>query len=182
MGKGAPFGEGAPLLERARPFWRGRAPLAWWVRKGAPLLKRVRPQCHIENLTYWFSIQCPHGVVQVVSTRGVAVSITGCWLKTGVSQIFFYRQPEVGERSDLPIPIRSSDCIGRYNRLMSSSDFWIGRLCQLVLSSDSLIVRSCFLVLSSDFCIGRLCRFVLSFDSLIVRSCSLVNFKFRFLY
>jgi hypothetical protein len=24
---------------------------------------------------------------------------------------------------DLPIPIRSSDCIGRYNRLMPSSDF-----------------------------------------------------------
>ena len=75
---------------------------------------------------------------------------------------------------DLPIPIRSSDCIGRYNRLMPSSDFWIGRLYRFVLSSDSLIVRSCFLVLSSDFCIGRLCRFVLSSDSLIVRSCFLV--------
>ncbi len=57
---------------------------------------------------------------------------------------------------DLPIPIRSSDCIGRYNRLMSSSDFFIGRLCRFVLSSDSLIDRSCFLVLSSDFCIWRL--------------------------
>ncbi len=75
---------------------------------------------------------------------------------------------------DLPIPIRSSDCIGRYNRLIPSSDFWIGRLCRFVLSSDSLIARSCFLVLSSDFWIGRLCRFVLSSDSLIVRSCFLV--------
>ncbi len=75
---------------------------------------------------------------------------------------------------DLSIPIRSSDCIGRYNRLMSSSDFWIGQLCRFVLGSDSLIVRSCFLVLSSDFWIGRLCRFVLSSDSLIVRSCFLV--------
>ncbi len=75
---------------------------------------------------------------------------------------------------DFPIPIRSSDCIGRYNRLMPSSDFCIGRLYRFVLSSDSLIVQSCFLVLSSDFCIGRLCRFVLSSDFLIVRSCFLV--------
>jgi hypothetical protein len=67
---------------------------------------------------------------------------------------------------DLPILIRSSDFIGRYNRLMSSSDFCIGRLCRFVLSSDSLIVRSCFLVLSSDFCIVRLCRPVLSKKSL----------------
>jgi hypothetical protein len=81
---------------------------------------------------------------------------------------------------DFPIPIRSSDCIGRYNRFMSSSNFCIGRLCRFVLSSDSLIVRSCFLVSSSDFCIGRLCRFVLSSDSLIVRS--FLGFKFRFLY
>ncbi len=55
---------------------------------------------------------------------------------------------------DLPIPIRSSDCIGGYNRLMSSSDFCIGRLCRSILSSDSFINRSCFLVLSSDFCMG----------------------------
>ncbi len=63
---------------------------------------------------------------------------------------------------DLPILIRSSDFIGRYNRSMSSSNFCIGRLCRFVLISDSLIVRSCFLVLSSDFCIVRLCRRVLS--------------------
>ncbi len=64
---------------------------------------------------------------------------------------------------DLPIPIRSSDFIGQYNRLMLSSDFFcIGRLCRFVLSSDSLIDRSCFLDLSSDFCICRLCRPVLS--------------------
>jgi hypothetical protein len=67
---------------------------------------------------------------------------------------------------DLPIPIRSSDIIRRYNRLMSSSNFCIGRLCRFVLSSDSLIVRSCFLVLSSDFFIMRLCRPVLSKKSL----------------
>ncbi len=67
---------------------------------------------------------------------------------------------------DLSIPIRSSDFIGRYNRLMSSSDFCIGRLCRFVLSSDSLIGQSCFLVLSSDFCIWRLCRPVLSKKSL----------------
>ncbi len=82
---------------------------------------------------------------------------------------------------DFPIPIRSSDCIGRYNRYMTSSDFCIGRLYRFVLSSDSLIIRSCFLVSSSDFCIGRLCRFVLSSDSLIVRS-FFWFFKFPFLY
>ena len=71
---------------------------------------------------------------------------------------------------DLPILIRSSG----YNRLMSSSEFCIGRLCRFVLSSDSLIDRSCFLVFSSDFCIWRLCRSVLSSDSLINRSCFLV--------
>jgi hypothetical protein len=38
---------------------------------------------------------------------------------------------------NLPIPIRSSDFIGRYNRLMSSSDFCIGRLCRFVLSRVS---------------------------------------------
>ncbi len=41
MGKGAPFGEGPPLLERARPFWRGRAPLG----EGAPLSGRA---CHFD--------------------------------------------------------------------------------------------------------------------------------------
>ncbi len=75
---------------------------------------------------------------------------------------------------DLPIPIRSSDCIWRYNWLMPSSDFCIGRLYRFVLSSDSLIDWSCFLVLSSDFCNWRLCRSVLSSDSLINRSCFLV--------
>jgi hypothetical protein len=43
---------------------------------------------------------------------------------------------------ELPIRIRSSDFIGRYYRLMSSSDFCISRLCRFVLSSDSLIFFS----------------------------------------
>jgi hypothetical protein len=81
---------------------------------------------------------------------------------------------------DFPIPIRSSDCIGRYNRLMPSSDFCIGRLYRFVLSSDFLIIRSCFLVLSSDFCIGRLRRFVeFRFFN---RPILFFGFKFRFLY
>ncbi len=75
---------------------------------------------------------------------------------------------------DLPIPIRSSDCIGGYSRLMSSSDFCIDRLYRSILSSDSFIDRSCFLVSSSDFCIGRLCRSVLSSDFFIHQSCFLV--------
>jgi hypothetical protein len=75
---------------------------------------------------------------------------------------------------DFPIPIRSSDCIGRYNRSMASSDFCIDRLCRSILSSDSFIHRSCFLVSSSDFCIRRFCRSLLSSDSFIDRSCFLV--------
>ena len=59
MGKGAPFGEGAPLWERARPFVeghvhfdlvgeKGRAPFE----EGAPHWGRALSKCHIENLTY----------------------------------------------------------------------------------------------------------------------------------
>jgi hypothetical protein len=59
MRKGAPFGEGAPLWERARPFLEGHvnfdlvgekgcAPFA----EGVPLWERALSKCHIENLTY----------------------------------------------------------------------------------------------------------------------------------
>ncbi len=55
LGKGAPYGEGAPLWGRARPCGGGRAPvgegmftLTWWVRKGAPLWKRAFSNCHNE--------------------------------------------------------------------------------------------------------------------------------------
>jgi len=56
---------------------------------------------------YWkltdsaYSIQI--GVVQVVSTKGVAVSITGCRLETGVSQVFFYRQPSRQASTECPL-------------------------------------------------------------------------------
>jgi hypothetical protein len=65
------------------------------IGKGAPLLVNARPKESgiVGNLTYRFSIQCPNGVVQVVSSRGVAVSVTGCGLKSRLSRIFFYRQP-----------------------------------------------------------------------------------------
>jgi hypothetical protein len=43
-------------------------------------------------------------VVQVVSMRGVAVSVTGCRLKTGLSQIFFYRQPSRQASTTCPHP------------------------------------------------------------------------------
>ncbi len=55
--------------------WKGRAP----VDQGAP-----KGEWH-------FSAQYPDGVVQVVSTRGVVVSITGCRLESRLSRIFFYR-------------------------------------------------------------------------------------------
>jgi hypothetical protein len=124
MGKGAPFerarpfwkghapsGEGAPLLERARPFWighvhfdlvgeKGHTPFG----EGAPLWGRALSKFPIENLTYWFSIQYPDGVVQVVSTKGVAVSIAGCRLEIWSSQIFFYRQPTRQASTKCPLP------------------------------------------------------------------------------
>ncbi len=109
LGKGAPFGEGAPLWGRARPFGKGRALLGegapLWERacsldllgekgrapfaEGAPFWKRALSKCHMETLTYWFSIQYPDGVVQVVSTKGVAVSIAGCRLVTGPLRFSF---------------------------------------------------------------------------------------------
>jgi hypothetical protein len=67
---------------------------------------------------------------------------------------------------DLPIPIRSSDCIGQYNQSMSSSNFCIRRLCRSILSSNSFIDLSSFLVLCSNFWIVRLYRPVLSKKSL----------------
>jgi len=48
-----------------------------------PFGKGALPKVSQWTLTYWFSIQYPDGVVQVVSTRGVAVSIAGCRLSTG---------------------------------------------------------------------------------------------------
>jgi hypothetical protein len=72
MGKGAPFGEGAPLWGRARPCGKGRAPLGEGAlhgrghvhfdmvgekgrapfAEGKPLWERALSKCHIENLTY----------------------------------------------------------------------------------------------------------------------------------
>ncbi len=87
VGQGTPkvavlIEKGAPLLIRARPklpYWLKRAPLLVRVRPKLPdILERVR-SCWSELAqrsvalvgTYWFSIQCPDGVVQIVSTRGV---------------------------------------------------------------------------------------------------------------
>ncbi len=99
----APFGRACSTLtngwERVRPIWKGAH-----LSEGRAPFGRACSQCHIENLTFWFSIQCPDGVVQVVSTRGVAVSITGCRLETGVSQIFFYRQPSRQASTPCPHP------------------------------------------------------------------------------
>ncbi len=111
-----PFLESSPLLrecapfERVRPFWEG-APLLeghvqlWlMVRKGAPLLEGCVQNVTFENLTYWFSIQYPDGVVQVVSTKSVAMSNTGCRLEIWSSQIFFYRQPTRQASTECPLP------------------------------------------------------------------------------
>jgi hypothetical protein len=63
--------------EKGTPLGEGRAPLGEGRLVG----------------TYWFSIECPDGVVQVVSTRGVAVSITGCRLKPGSPGFSFIGNP-----------------------------------------------------------------------------------------
>jgi hypothetical protein len=49
-------------------------------------------------------MQYPDGVVQVVSMKGVAVSITGCRLEIWSSQIFFYRQPTRQASIECPLP------------------------------------------------------------------------------
>ena len=71
LGKRAPFGEGAPLWGRARPFGGGRAPLGegmftltWWVSEGAPLLQRARPfgKGLFQSVTMYFNLLIQHTV------------------------------------------------------------------------------------------------------------------------
>ncbi len=99
--------KGARSLERGALTWKGRAQVCLIdgnertpVDQGP--LKENGTYSLLE--TYWFSIQYPDGVVQVVSTKGVAVSITGCRLETGVSQVFFYRQPSRQASTECPLP------------------------------------------------------------------------------
>ena len=117
MGKGAPFGEGMPLWERARPCGGGRAPvgkgmfiLTWWVRKGAPLLQRARPfgKGLFQSVTMNFNLLIQHTVSRWCSSGCVH---EGCgsvdrWLQTDhwVSQIFFYRKPTRQARTKYPLP------------------------------------------------------------------------------
>ena len=80
---------------------KGMFILTWWVRKGAPLLQRARPfgKGLFQSVTMNFNlliqhkVQYPDGVVQVVSTKGVAVSIAGCRLETGPSRFSFIGNP-----------------------------------------------------------------------------------------
>jgi len=76
------------------PLLEGHAQLCLFDRKGRAPVGQCAPKgdWHSWELLNLLIQHCPDGVVQVVSTRGVAVSITGCRLETGVSQIFFYRQ------------------------------------------------------------------------------------------
>ncbi len=99
--------KGARSLEWGALTWKGRAQVCLIdenerapVDQGA--LKANGTYSLLE--TYWFSIQYPDGVVQVVSTKGVAVSITGCRLETGVSQVFYYRQPSRQASTECPLP------------------------------------------------------------------------------
>ena len=97
----APFEEGAPLWGRTRPFGERGAPLweracSFWLggwMRARPFWKKGSSKVSHWTLTYWFSIQYPDGVVQVVSTRGVAVSIAGCRLITGSPRSAFIGNP-----------------------------------------------------------------------------------------
>ncbi len=142
-------------------------PWALWtvvVDRLAPLAPLpCSPAQHVIVQLFSICAQIEAPLVQHFACRGAHIGAMSLsyksydWQSLGIS-----RGGRKVQLIDLPIPIWSSDCIGRYNRLMSSSDFCISRLCRFVLSSDSFIDRSCFLVLSSDFCIWRLCRPVLS--------------------
>ena len=74
---------------------KGRAPVGQCAPKG---------DWHSWELLNLLIQHCPDGVVQVVSTRGVAVSITGCRLKTRLPRIFFYRQPSRQASTPCPHP------------------------------------------------------------------------------
>jgi hypothetical protein len=126
---GAPFGrartfwKGAPLLEgrapfgRARTFWKGMPlleghdQLCLFDRKGRSPVGQCAPKgdWHSWELLNLLIQHCPDGVVQVVSTRGVAVSITGCRLKTRLPRIFFYRQPSRQASTPCPHPHTETD-------------------------------------------------------------------------
>jgi hypothetical protein len=105
-GECAPLGEGAPLWGRAHPSGRGHVHFDLVGEKGratfadgAPLLQRARPfgkglfQSVTMNFNLLISIQYPDGIVQVVSTKGVAVSIAGCRLTTGPPRFSFIGNP-----------------------------------------------------------------------------------------
>ncbi len=97
------------LIKRGALTWEGRAQVCLIDgNECAPVGQpsgRAQGKWHCSLLgTYWFSIQYPDGVVQVVSTRGVAVSITGCRLKTRLPRIFFYRQPSRQASTPCPHP------------------------------------------------------------------------------
>jgi hypothetical protein len=80
----------------------------------------------LDRKTYWFSIQCPDGVVQVVFTRGLSVSIAGCWLKTMLCWIFFYRHPgwQAGTACLHPLPghIKKRWTLKRFSAASWASD------------------------------------------------------------
>ncbi len=103
----APWRRARPMLldrlERACPCWSGRAQVCLIDWKGRAPVDQGAPRRVALVGTYWFSIQYPDGVVQVVSTRGVAVSIAGCRLKSRLSRIFFYRQPSRQASTTCPL-------------------------------------------------------------------------------
>ncbi len=98
----------------ARPLERGALKFAWLIERGASTWKG---RAHLKNgtyslKTYWFSIQYPDGVVQVVS-------ITGFRLENGASQIFFFRQPRRQASTKCPLPA------------LKQLNFWMQILSQL---------------------------------------------------
>jgi len=83
-----------------------------WARANGLLMGVGVRQCDCGRMvkllgnTYWFSILCPDGIVQGMFRKCVVVSIAGCWLKTRLSRIFFYRHPgrQAGTACLHPLP------------------------------------------------------------------------------
>ena len=90
----------APLWGKGRaPLGEGMFILTWWLNEGAPLLQRARPfgKGLFQSVTMNFNLLIQHTVSRWCSSGCVHEGCGGVdrWLQTDhwVSQIFFYRQP-----------------------------------------------------------------------------------------
>jgi hypothetical protein len=84
--------------------------LTWWLSEGAPLLQRARPfgKGLLQSVTMNFNLLIQHTVSRWCSSGCVHEGCVGVdrWLQTDhwVSQIFFYRQPIRQASTKCPLP------------------------------------------------------------------------------